>query len=220
MRFHDRTEAGLQLARALESHAALRPVVLAIPRGGVVTGVQVSRRLGLDLDVVVACKVEAPGHPELGLGAVAEGGVRNIDLGLAGVLSLSPAELRGAVRDAEAEMQRRVLAYRQARPLPDLRGRAALIVDDGIARGTTVRAAVEAVRSLRPTRVIVAAPVVAAFAAHSLEEVADDVIALVRPAVMRGIDEWYDDYPRLGDADVMSWLSVVHASSGDAHVFA
>jgi putative phosphoribosyl transferase len=219
VRFLDRAEAGLHLANALRPHATPGAVVLAIPRGGVVTGVQVARRLGLELDVVVTCRVDAPGHPELGLGAVAEGGVRNVDLGLASVLNLSPAELRGAVRDAEAEMQRRVLAYRQARPLPDLRGRAALVVDDGIARGTTVRAAVESLRTLRPARVVVAAPVVALTAAYAIEEMVDAVVALVRPAVMRNIAEWYQDYPPLHDGEVLAWLAA-GKPPGDQHVAA
>ena len=184
------------------------------------TGVQVARRLGIDIDVVVACKVDAPGHPELSLGAVAEGGVRNIDLGLAGVLNVSPVELRGAVRDAEAEMQRRVLAYRQARPLPDLRGRAALLVDDGIARGITVRAAVEAVRQLRPARIVVAAPVIAIFAGHALEEMVDSVVSLVRPAVMRGIAEWYEEYPPLHDGEVLAWLAAGRPPDHDHHAAA
>jgi putative phosphoribosyl transferase len=220
VRFLDRSEAGIQLASALRPLVDPGTIVLAIPRGGVVTGVQVARRLGLDLDVVVTCKVDVPGHSELGLGAVAEGGVKHIDLGLAGVLHVSPAELRGAVRDAEAEMQRRVLAYRQARPLPDLRGRAALILDDGIARGITVRAAVEAVQRLRPSRILVAAPVVAIFAAHALEEMVDRVVALVRPGVMRGIAEWYDDYPPVDDGEVLAWLAAGSPPHHDAHAAA
>lgn len=188
------------------AHRVVGGIILAIPRGGVVVGAQVARQLGLDLDVVIACKVSVPGHPELSMGAVSEGGVRRIDLGLASVLRIAPAELRGAVRSAEEELQRRILEYRQSRPLLDLRGRAVFLVDDGIARGVTVRAAVEAVRRQRPSCLVIAAPVASAFAADSLATVADAVVTLVRPAVLRSVSEWYEDFSPLSDADVTAWM--------------
>jgi len=186
----------------------------------VVVGAQVAHHLGARLEVVVACKVQAPGHPELGMGAVAEGDVRHLDLGLAGVLNVAPGELRGAVRDAEDEVRRRVMAYRQGRHLPDLRGRVAFLVDDGIARGVTARAAIEAVKKLGLARLVVAAPVASAFAADSLAALADAVVTLARPAVLRSVSEWYEDFAPLRDLDVVAWLGTTGGRAGGEHAVA
>ncbi len=220
VRFIDRVEAGIALANALELHRSSDSIVFAIPRGGVIIGAQVARRLGLHLEAIVACKVPAPGHPELGIGAVAEGDVRHVDMGLASVLKIAPGELHSAVHTAEDELRRRVLEYRRARPLPDLRGRAAILVDDGIARGVTARAAIEALRKLGPARLVVAAPVASAFAADSLAGLADAVVALARPAVLRSVSEWYDDFRPIRDADVVAWLEAVGPGSSGEHAVA
>jgi len=185
-----------------------------------VVGAHVARRLGMDLDVVISCKIPAPGHPDLSMGAVAEGGVRHIDVGLASVLQVAPGELRGSVRAAEEELLRRVRTYRMDRPLPDLRGRVAFLVDDGIARGVSARAAVEAVRRLRPDRLVVATPVASAFAAEALAGSADAVVALIRPAVLRSVSEWYGEFSPLQDSDVVAWLGSVPRRHEDAHATA
>lgn len=195
-------------------------IVLAIPCGGVVVGAHVARRLGLDLDVVVSCKVPAPGHPDLSMGAVAEGGVRHVDVGLASVLQVAPGELRGAVQSAEEELERRVRAFRMGRPLPDLRGRVAFLVDDGIARGVSARAAVEAVRRRVPDRLVVATPVASAFAADSLAGLADSVVTLIRPAVLRSVSEWYEEFSPLRDSDVLAWLESARRAAEDANAMA
>lgn len=208
------------MGRAVAAHRGAGSLVLAVPRGGVVVGALVARHLGAPLEVAVACKVQTPGRPELSMGAVAEGGVRHVDLGLASVLKVSPGELRDAVRSAESEVERRVLVYRQGRSLPDLRGRTAFLVDDGIARGVTMRAAIEAVRRARPDRLIVAAPVSSAFAADTLRSLADAVVALVRPAVLRSVSEWYEEFSPLVDAEVLTWLSGGSLPSPGEHAVA
>lgn len=219
MKFVDRTEAGEALSRVLQDFRLGGGVVLAIPRGGIPVGAQVARHLGMAASAIVACKVPAPGHPELGMGAVAEGGVRQVDLGLAGVLKVAPGELRSAVLAAEEELKRRILLYRQGCPVPDLQGCATVLVDDGIARGVTMRAAIEAVKKLRPARLLVAAPVASAFAADSLVGMVDDVVTLVRPAVLRSVSEWYEDFSPVRDADVMEWLAAGRRSeSGEPAV--
>ena len=220
VRFLDRAEAGTALGRAMLAHRQPDALVLAIPRGGVVIGAHVARFLGLELEVVAACKVQVPARPELSMGAVAEGGIRQVDLGLAGVLKVAPGEFRGAVRSAEEEVERRVRAYRQGRPLLDLRGRAAFLVDDGIARGVTMRAAAEAVRRLGPDRLIIAAPVASAFAADMLASLADGIVTLVRPAVLRSVSEWYEDFSPLADSDVLSWLEAGRRSASGEHAVA
>jgi len=220
VKFLDRAQAGTALGLALEAYRLGGDIVLGIPRGGAVVGTQVARHLGADADAIIACKVPAPGHPELGMGAVAEGGVRQIDLGLASVLKVAPGELRGAIRSAEDELQRRVLAYREGRPIPDIRGRAVFLVDDGIARGVTMRAAVEAVRMLRPARLVIAAPVASAFAAEALEGLADAVVTLIRPAVLRSVSEWYEDFGSVSDSDVIAWLASARRSGAGEHAVA
>jgi putative phosphoribosyl transferase len=220
MRFLDRTEAGIHLARALAPHRTPDAVVVAIPRGGVVVGAQVARLLGLPLEVLVACKVPVPDRPELGIGAVAEGGTRHLDVGLAGVLHVSPTALQASVIATEREVARRAEAYRGGRGPPDVRGRVVLLVDDGIARGVTMRAALEAVRNLGAARTVVAAPVASGFAADTLASLADGVVILVRPAVLRAVSEWYEDFQPLRDTDVVAWLHAPRRDAGDSHAAA
>jgi predicted phosphoribosyltransferase len=220
MRFLDRMEAGLHLARALAAHRTADAVVLGVPPGGVVVGAQVARSLGLPLEVLVACRIPAPLQEGLCLGGVAEGGVRHVDIGLAGVLHVPPSALQGAIRDAEREVAHRVELFRQGRALPDLHGRTALLVDDGIARGVTMRAAVDAARRLRPAHLVVAAPVASGFAADALASQVDAVVTLVRPAVLRAIREWYEDFQELEDADVLAWLQASPPATAGEHALA
>lgn len=207
MRFLDREEAGIHLARALAPHATPDAQVLALPRGGVPVGWQVARLLVLPLEVVIARKVAAPGASDMGLGAVAEGGIRQINLGMAGALGVAPEALQEAIRDAEGEMARRLRLYRGGRPLPGVYGRTVILVDDLIARGAKVRAAVEALRARGVARLVVAAPVAAAPIADLLASRADAVVALVRPATASGVGEWYQDARRVSDAEVLEILA-------------
>lgn len=207
MRFLDREEAGIYLARALAPHAAPDGLVLAIPRGGVPVGWQVARLLALPLEVFVACKVRAAGAPDMGLGAVAEGGVRHVNLGMAGALGIAPEALSEAVGRAEDEVARRVRLYRAGRPLPAVGGRTVILVDDLVAQGAKPRAAVDALLARGVGKLVVAAPVAAAPLFDLLSGSADVVVALVKPATASGVEQWYQEARPVTDLDVVDILA-------------
>ncbi len=207
MRFLDREEAGIYLARALAPHATPDGLVLAIPRGGVPVGWQVARLLALPFEVLVACKVRAPGAPDMGLGAVAEGGVRHVNLGMAGALGVAADALSDAVQHAEAEVARRAWLYRGGRAPPSMAGRTVIVVDDLVAGGAKMRVAVQAVRARGATRLVVAAPVAAAPIADLLAGQAEAMVALARPATASGVEQWYQESRRVTDAEVVDILA-------------
>ncbi len=207
MQFLDRDEAGIHLARALAPHCTPDALVLALPRGGVPVGWQVARLLAIPFEVIVARKVCAPGAPDLALGAVAEGGVRQVNLGMAGVLGVAPDVLAETIRAAEAEVARRVRLYRAGRPPPPVAGRTVALVDDLIASGTKMRAAVESLRRRGVGRLVVAAPVAAAPIADLLAGRADAVVVLVKPATASGVEQWYQEARRVTDAEVVEILA-------------
>jgi putative phosphoribosyl transferase len=158
MRFADRTEAGRELATRLPAVDAGTAVVLALPRGGVPVATEVARVLEAPLDVIGVRKLGAPQQPELGIGAIAEGGVRVVDNDAVRVLGLDDDALRPIEEAEREELERRVAAYRGDRSFPDLSGRTVIVVDDGLATGSSMRAALQAVRALRPARVVAAVP--------------------------------------------------------------
>jgi putative phosphoribosyl transferase len=207
MRFLDREEAGIYLARALASHAAPDGLVLALPRGGVPVGWQVARLLALPFEVLVACKVRAPGAPDMALGAVAEGGTRHVNLGMAGALGVPPEALSEALRRSEDEVARRVWLYRAGRSLPWVAGRTVILADDLIASGAKMRVAVEALHARGVGKLVVAAPVMAAPIADLLAARAEAVVALVKPASLSGVEQWYQEGRRVTDAEVVDILA-------------
>lgn len=206
--YRDRREAGLILARRLES-LGVRPgtIVLALPRGGVEIAHAVARRLGLELDVLLVRKLGVPGHEELAMGAIASGGRVTRNLDVIETLDVAPEDFE-RVRQAEArELTRRERAYRSDRPYPDLAGRDVLVVDDGLATGATMRAAVAAVRDRNPRRILVAAPVASASARDLLEAVADLCVFDQVPEPFRAVGVWYDSFPQVTDEQVRDWLT-------------
>lgn len=211
MRFMDRQDAGERLAARLGRYAGTNPVVLALPRGGVPVAAEVALRLGGTLDVLVVRKLGAPFQPELGLGALAEGGVRYVDHALCRSLGVSDEEIDEiAAREAE-EIERRVVAYRGGRALPDLAGRVVIVIDDGVATGGTARAAIAAVRAQRPARVIFAVPVAAAQTAIELRREVDELVAVQAPEDLYAIGLWYADFRQVDDATVRRILDEHHA---------
>lgn len=203
--FADRAEAGELLAGRL---LHLRdPVVLALPRGGVAVALPVARRLGGVLDVLVTRKIGYPPMPELGVGAIAEGGEPVLDLPLLTRLGLRPSSVAAVVEQERRELARRVRVYRGERPLPVLAGREVVVVDDGLATGGTARAALRAVNRAGPARVTLAVPVGARETVRALRGEADDVVVLETPADFRAVGQWYVHFDQLSDADVLELLA-------------
>mgnify|MGYP005810040953 CR=1 FL=1 len=206
MPFHDRHHAGRLLAAKLDRFRSARPVVLGLTRGGVPVAFEIARSLGAPLDVLVVRKIGAPGSPEYAIGAIAEGGavyVRRDALAAAGVGEEDLAEL--ADREV-VELARRVRLYRQGRSMPDLTGRAAIVVDDGVATGATAHAAARAVRARGATRVVLAAPVIAAASEAALRVDFDDVVAVEFPDAFFAVSQFYGSFPQVSDDEVLELL--------------
>ena len=204
--FRDRAEAGRALAEALAAYAPERPLVLALPRGGVVVGYEVAAALGAELDLLVARKLGAPDQPELGIGAVGPGGVRYVDARAVELLGV-PVEYLRAVAEAEArEVERRLRHYRGDRPMPALGGRTVILVDDGLATGVTARAAILAAAAQQPARLVFAAPVCAPESAASLRIEVDDLVCLHAPPLFRAVGHWYERFDQTTDEEVIALL--------------
>jgi putative phosphoribosyl transferase len=202
MEFKDRRDAGRALAKALEAWRG-RPgvLVLALPRGGVPVAWEVARALGAPLDVLVVRKLGFPGQEEYAMGAIAPGGVRVMGEADAG-WPVSARELEAVVAREQAELVRREQRYRGGRPPLDLAGRVLILVDDGLATGATMRAAVQAARAGDPKQVIVAVPVASTEAVQSLSALADEVVCLFTPKHFRAVGLWYQDFTQTSDEEV------------------
>jgi putative phosphoribosyl transferase len=206
--FADRADAGRRLAEALTHLEGEDAVVLAIPRGGVEVGAEVARAWGWPLDVVIPRKVRAPGNQELGLGAVAPG-VRVLDERMVRSLRVPPEYLEREIAIEEEEILRRSEAYRAGKPPVDLRGKVAVIVDDGVATGGTATAAVRWARAQGASRVVLAIPVAPAEAVASLAKEADEVVCLATPEPFYAVGQWYARFPQTSDEEVVRLLEEV-----------
>ncbi len=206
-RFRDRSEAGRVLAGRLARYAGRDDViVLALPRGGVPVAYEVARALNAPLDVFLVRKLGVPGHEELAMGAIASGGVRSLYEPVVRGLGI-PAEVIDEVADAEqAELDRRASEYRDDRPEPDLKGKVAILVDDGLATGASMRAAVEALRKSDPGRIIVAVPVASSSTCEEFQDIVDEVVCTSTPEPFRAVGIWYDDFSQTTDAEVRDLL--------------
>jgi erythromycin esterase-like protein/predicted phosphoribosyltransferase len=206
-RFRDRTEAGRLLAERLREYAGREDVVvLGLPRGGVPVAFEIAAALGAPLDVFLVRKLGVPGHEEYALGAIATGGVRVLNRELVESLGL-PAEWIEAIDAKERrELDRRERAYRGDRPPPDVAGRTVILVDDGLATGSTMLAAVHAVRADEPARVVVAVPVADPDVCDALRSVADEVVCLLTPTPLRAVGLWYEDFSQTADGEVRDLL--------------
>ncbi|BDG02280.1 alpha/beta family hydrolase [Anaeromyxobacter oryzae] len=206
MMFRDRTQAGRLLADALEPWRTPRPVVLGLTRGGVPVAVEVARRLGAELDVLVVRKLGAPGQPEYAVGAIAEGGAVYVSGEALRDLGLGDEWVAAASERETMELGRRVRAYRGGRPLVDLSGRTVLVVDDGVATGATARAAARAARLNGAARVVLATPVIAALTEPELRPEFDDIVAVERPEAFFAVGQWYERFGQVSDDEVIAAL--------------
>jgi putative phosphoribosyl transferase len=208
MLFIDRHDAGRQLAAALSDYAGRADVVvLALPRGGVPVGYEVAKALAAPLDVFLVRKVGVPGHEELAMGAIASGGVRVVNEEVVRELGI-PGEVFDAVTEEEQqELDRRERAYRDDRPAPDVRGKTVILVDDGLATGSSMRAAIAALRRLGPARVVMAVPVAAPEVCAEFEEIADAAVCAKTPVPFRAVGLWYADFSQTTDEEVRALLA-------------
>jgi predicted phosphoribosyltransferase len=206
--FGDRREAGVVLADRLRQFADKgNVVVLALPRGGVPVAYEVARALVAPLDVFVVRKLGLPGHPELAMGAIASGGVRVLNEDVLESVAVSQAAIDAVTRTEQLELERRERAYRDGRPPVPIEGRVVILVDDGLATGSTMRAAALAVRRLHPARVVVAVPVGAWQTCQALGEVADKVVCPFTPEPFRAVGLWYADFSQTTDEEVRQLLA-------------
>jgi putative phosphoribosyl transferase len=206
--FFNRTEAGQSLAENLSSYANRADVlVLALPRGGVPVAAEVARKLNAPLDVFVVRKLGLPGHPELAMGAIASGGVRVFNGEVMNSFRI-PDEVVNAVTAEELiEIQRREKAYRDDLPPLELEGKTVILVDDGIATGSTMLAAVAALRQLNAARIVVAVPVIAGSTYYEIRRAADDVAAVIVPENFYAVGQWYEDFSQTSDDEVRNLLA-------------
>jgi putative phosphoribosyl transferase len=205
--FRNRIEAGQVLATRLKGYANREDVlVLALPRGGVPVAYAVAQRLQAPLDVMVVRKLGVPGHEELAMGALASGGGRVLNEEVIRSMQISPLEIEAATAGERAELARRELEYRDHRPPPLIAGQVVILVDDGLATGATMRAAVAAVRRQQPRRIIVAVPTAARDTCARLREEADDVVAVITPKPFSSVGEWYVDFSQTTDEEVRTLL--------------
>jgi len=206
MRFRDRRDAGDQLARELGALALGPATVLAIPRGGVLVAEALVRAHDWPLDVAIPRKLRAPQNPELAFGAVTGDGTVYVDAALARALRITDAYLRDEIDTQIGEIERRRIAYRGARPDPDVRGRTAIVVDDGVATGATVIVTVRMLRHALAREVIVAIPVGAPDAIRRIEREADRVVCALRPPSFAAVGEFYEDFRQTTDEEVVDAL--------------
>lgn len=203
----DRLEAGELLAeKLLQFEGAENTIVLGLPRGGIPVAYQVASRLHLPLDVFVVRKLGVPGHEELAMGAVASGGTRVTNEDVVSCLNLSTQEIQAVVERELKELDRREKVYREGRtPIP-VRGKTVLLVDDGVATGSTMLAAIEALHKQEAAGIIVAVPTVAAATVPALEEKANEVVAVMAPENFMSVGQWYDDFSQTSDEEVRGYL--------------
>lgn len=215
MRFRDRREAGRLLAAELARFAD-RPdvLVLGLPRGGVIVAAEVARGLRVPLDVWVVRKLALPENPELAIGAIARHGVRVQNDEAIRELGIGDDVIESVAASESVELERRERLYRGSRPFPDFAGKTAILVDDGLATGSTMRAAVLSVRALAPSRVVAAVPVGAAATCAELAGIADEVACLRTPDPFRAVGIWYEDFAQTTDEEVRDLLDPGLSSSG------
>ena len=207
MIFASRSEAGQALAARLRKYENRDDViVLGAPRGGVPVAFEVATRLKAPLDVIVLRKLGVPGHEEFAFGAIASGGVRIVDWDTVEGLGITGLDIERITRTEEQELERRERAYRGGRPPLDVSGLTVILVDDGIATGSSMRAAIRALRQMKPSRIVIAVPVAPASVCNRLQFEADELVCLEMPEPFYGVGQFYDDFSQVSDEEVKDLL--------------
>ena len=216
--FADRREAGRELASNLR-HVTNgdNVVVLALPRGGVPVAYEVAEALNAPLDIFLVRKLGLPGYPELAMGAIASGGVRVLNPEVVRFYGVSSAAIEAVARDEGRELERREREYRRGKPMTDVRNKTVILVDDGLATGSTMRAAVEAIRQHHPARVIVAVPVGAPATCEEFADITDETVCARMPPQFSAVGLWYRDFSQTTDDEVRSLLDAHERSNGRTH---
>jgi putative phosphoribosyl transferase len=206
--FANRSEAGKCLARALNAYAGRKDIlVLALPRGGVPVALEIAKALGAELDVIVVRKLGVPYQEELAMGAIASGGAKVLNEDVISSLGLSEETIEAVVRKEAQELSRRERLFRGERPFPEVKGRTVILVDDGLATGATMRAAVAALRQLQPAAIVVAVPVAPPDTVAKLRKEVDDLICLATPENFYAVGQWYVDFSQVSDEEVRQLLA-------------
>jgi len=209
MMFLNRVDAGRRLAKKLDAYAGRKNLlVLGIPRGGIPVAFQVAAELGAPLDVFVVRKLGAPWQPELAFGAIATGGIRILDAQIVESLGISDLEIERIAARERQELDRRERVYRGARPPLNVDGKTVILVDDGIATGASTRAAIAALRKLKPARIVLAAPIGPASTCRHLRVEVEDLICLDTPEIFYAIGEFYEDFSQVSDEEVTNLLQL------------
>ena len=210
--FRDRFQAGQLLAKRLTQHANRSDViVLGLPRGGVPVAFEVAKELNAPLDVFLVRKLGVPGYPELAMGAIASGGVRVLNDAVVYQLDLPQRVIDAVAREQEGELRRRELAYRGHGGAPEIQGKTVIVVDDGIATGSTMKAAVRALHHQGAARIIIAVPTVAAVSYEDLAREADEMVALITPKDFIAVGQWYENFGKTSDEEVTALLDEARA---------
>jgi putative phosphoribosyl transferase len=215
-RFRDRADAGRYLAELLQKYAGdSDTLVLGLPRGGVVVAFEVARGLGAPMDIFLVRKLGVPGYEELAVGAIASGGILVINQDVAQSIRISQARIKEIATKEAKELKRREQAYRGNRPPIEVEGRTIIIVDDGLATGATMRAAVDALRKQNPHKIVVAVPVASIEACEEFRTKADDIVCGITPAYFNAVGAWYDDFGQTSDEEVIHLLREINISRGN-----
>jgi putative phosphoribosyl transferase len=209
--FWNRKQAGERLAVRLKGYADRDDVlILALPRGGVPIGFEIARHLHAPLDVFTVRKLGTPGQEELAMGAIAPGGIRELNQDIVDALMISDRDIERIVKQEQAELERREKAYRGDRPRPEIRDKIVILVDDGLATGASMRAAVHALRQMSPAKITVAVPVGAVDTCSDFRKLADEIICLATPEPFYGVGAWYEDFSQTSDEEVRELLDMAN----------
>ncbi|MFP4072239.1 MAG: phosphoribosyltransferase [Desulfovibrionales bacterium] len=217
--FQDRKDAGRQLAEKLARLDVDEGIVLALPRGGVPVAYEVAKALHLPLDVFVVRKIGVPGREEFAMGAIATGGIRVLNSDVVQMLQIPESEIERVAAQEQKELQRREREYRGEKPPPKISGRTVLVVDDGLATGATMRAAVKALQKENPARLIVGVPTAAPETCDQFREMADEIVCLSTPSPFYAVGTWYEDFTQTTDEEVRDLLQEIELLQADEHEF-